>query len=72
MARRRHPHLVATRMTTEQRDATAFAASLDGVTVTEFLRRALMPAVQERISRATSLGDVTVAKDETMVGAGHP
>ena len=70
MARRKHPHLVATRLTTPQRDSTVFAASLDGVTVTEFVRRALLPAVQARISRATSF-DTAAARDERMAGAGH-
>ena len=71
MARRKHPHLVATRLDTPQRDLTFFAASLDGITVTEFVRRALLPAVQERINRATSLGTATGARDETMTNAGH-
>ena len=66
MARRKHPHLVATRLTTEQRDTTVFAASLDGITVTEFIRRALLPVVRARISQATSLRTASVARDETM------
>ena len=65
MARRKHPHLVATRLTTEQRDTTVFAASLDGITVTEFIRRALLPVVRARISQATSLRTASVARDET-------
>lgn len=52
MANRRLPLLVATRVDARERALIDAAAELEGLTTTQLVRRILLPAVAERVSRA--------------------
>ncbi len=52
MAKRKHPILIATRVTPRERALIDAAAGLDGVTVKDLLRRIVLPAAAERVARA--------------------
>lgn len=54
MATRRHPALVATRVTTQERVAIDAAAELAGVSVTRLLRTIILPAVAQRLSESAA------------------
>jgi len=51
MANRKHPVLVATRVTVGERAIIEAAAEMEGQSVSTLLRRIVLPAVGERVAR---------------------
>ena len=56
---RTHPILTATRLTKSQRATVDFAAKLEGISVTEWLREAALQLARERLERHLSAGTET-------------
>jgi uncharacterized protein (DUF1778 family) len=60
MAKRTHEVLTATRLSPAERRTLEAAAALEGVTITELMRRIVLPAVGRRLVEAAA--DLTSAE----------
>jgi hypothetical protein len=54
MANRKHPVLVATRMTKRERALVGAPAELEGVSVKDLLRSIVLPVVAERVASSAA------------------